>query len=87
MSALNPTALDLMDVARAEERAESLRACDEAFSVCLCDDGEHVFGDLLGAPWYASEDDAWAVAILTTALHLDGEHSHVVRRPAWEVTA
>lgn len=78
-------AADLLDVARAEERAEMLRACDEAFAVCMCDDKAHMLGDMLG--WYATEDDAWAVAILTTSLHLDGDHAHVVRRPAWEVTA
>ena len=85
------TALDTMDLARAEERAETLRPADEAFAVCVCVDGAHELGDLMSAPWYASHDDAW-LAWRTTPLaalySIDGKPKpHVVRRPAWEVTA
>ena len=85
------TAVDTMDLARAEERAETLRPADEAFAVCVCEDGAHEPGDTIEAPWYASHDDAWLAWRSTPLAALyyvdDKPKPHVIHRFAWEVAA
>ena len=83
------TPADLMRLARAEDRAETLRPSDEAFAVCVCDDGAHELGDSFG--WYASHEDAWLAwraMPLATLFDVDDKPApHVLHRRAWEVAA